>query len=185
MAIQVCTASALASLYALLTNQEKIDFLGRIGAHSTVDGVLGFLRSLPPADLVKFNDSCGAKIAEDALPIMIRLAIDTVRDYPQATREQLYAHLEDRAKQQLETMVCEMSALALAEKKKTRDRKPDPFTMERDREIVRLRDAERRTFGDVARRTNGWLKKRLGRELNPKEKLNYRSAQAAYKRATK
>jgi hypothetical protein len=69
-----------------------------------------------------------------------------------------------------------------AEEKKRRDRGPNPLIVERDREIVRLRDEEKLTFGKIAIRINRWLESKHGRQLKQRERMNYRSVQAAYYR---
>jgi hypothetical protein len=74
-------------------------------------------------------------------------------------------------------------ALWVTEKKKRRDRKSDLLNVERDREIVRLRDEEELTFGQIANRIHQWIASKYGRRLELVEKMNYNAVKAAYRRA--
>jgi hypothetical protein len=145
------TPAALRDLYAKLSREDKDAFLKLIA--STAREPVMMVSALSALEQEKFtNQQCAAAVNIMMPPIVeyaIEQAILFVRQKPNVTDDEIREHL--RSKREAWT---NDAAKVVVERERERIKKardPKPRQIERTDEIVRLRDVEGKTFGEIGR----------------------------------
>jgi hypothetical protein len=140
---------------------------------SRVDEMLQDADQLPPEELIEYLEKLHQLIQRK------QTNAEWLEEWSQAINI-----VRDRAVHDAEgSLTAQFDQVACVFEERWDRRNASKRKQERDNEIVRLRDQEEFTFGEVAAELNKRLKEQLGRDLRREEKMNYRSVQAAYRRA--
>lgn len=145
------TPVTLRDLYASLSRENKDIFLKLIGALGSGREPMLMIGELPVKERWRFNSIVWGSLIQTTLPILIKRAIEIVKKNPGIVNEdeEFARELEADVKQFVEHERDVVSEMVRQKIKEERD--PKPRFEERDAEIVRLRDIENKTFGEIGR----------------------------------
>lgn len=159
MAIERLTARAVADLFRGLPPEGQKACLEQLNLKA--EGLFLLLHKVSPQEQYRFTEMIFEETIWRAFPWLIRCAVDVVKQHPQASNEELYTFVNEATKRHIEEYQVDHTELAKARLKEERD--PKPRNTERDDEIVRLRDDERKTFGEIPRllirKNSAWVGK--------------------------
>ena len=145
---------ALADLYGLMDNEQKIACLRLIANMSTADALFVMMNELPLTEQARFSDMISETMIGQLLPVLLRLAIEVAGEMPSASNEEQYNEINERAQRILREYECRIGELREAQLKASRDRKSDPETVKRNVEIcdLRLKDRKYWSLGRLGRK---------------------------------
>jgi hypothetical protein len=152
--IQRVTPGAVFSLYRELSDDDKREFLKKLGATSTAEVLIPIGANLRKTEQARFSGAIHAKAVERVIPLIIRHARKILRELPDIDDEAFEKELEKGFAEWSEDAAREVSALEKERVKADRDRKSDPETVRRNVEICDLRKQNPRlwTQGKLAKR---------------------------------
>ena len=143
--METFTPKTLADFYAILTKDDKAVFLRLIGQGATADQIHLLLKASSILEQGLFIHKIGDQIIPVLFPMMLDHAIECARKFPQAEKEELkkmVLSLVGKSEQAIEDLTTARFKDA---------HYPKPRNTERDAEIVRLRDMEGKSFGQIPR----------------------------------
>jgi hypothetical protein len=149
MSIHPFTPAELRDLYATLARDDRDTFLKLIAEFCTGREPLLLASELPIHQQYEFSSRTTAVIVTHMLPLLVHHAVRIVREKPHLDDEALKKELEANVKEWVEGIARDRQSLERDRLKKERD--PKPRKTDRDDEIVRLRDKEGKTFGEIGR----------------------------------
>jgi hypothetical protein len=158
------TPKVLADLFKTLSHEDQKEVLNRLDLNA--EAIFLLVSKLHPAERNRFSEKVFQSITWRIFPWLIRLAKQVVKQNPQAGDEDLDRLINEEAKKSLEEYEAKFVELSLSQFKEARD--PKPRNIERDDEIVRLRDEEDQSFGEIPRllvRKNPSWRRKNGKPL--------------------
>jgi hypothetical protein len=147
---QAFTPEVLIELYALLSVESKHDFLKRLARIISAEGAFLVATELSKPELFRYSEMLRERFPSYAIQeVAMQLARDRADWTKDASDKEFADEIFAQAKRQLEEIGNAMADLGRDELKQERD--PKPRNTDRDDEIVRLRDQEGKTFGEIPR----------------------------------
>ncbi|HTU88575.1 MAG TPA: hypothetical protein VMF69_00620 [Gemmataceae bacterium] len=153
MSIESVTPKAVFDLFALLSKEDKKEFLRLIGRCSTAEIPFLITSELPPSERERYSDMVNQQLISLIFPYLLRQARQLAREQPQLSDEEFDKMFDEQIKESMETYDQAIGELAIAKHKEQRDRKSDPEIVRRNMEICdkRKRDKKKWTLGRLAR----------------------------------
>jgi hypothetical protein len=147
MSPEPITPRAVANLFKLLPPEGQKEYLEQL--RLTAEGLFLLLHQVSPQEQYRFTEMIFGEIIWKAFPWLVQHAIEVVKQHPQASNDELYTLINEATKRSVEAYQVTHTELAKAQLKEKRD--PKPRKTDRDEAIVRLRDEEKKTFGEIPR----------------------------------
>jgi hypothetical protein len=138
---------ALWRQYKSLPNDDQARFLAALGNTLTADGAFFILTYLQQSEKLRVAQRMSEQTVSQVLPIMIGAACKLARQYPDVPEEELEKLVYKDSAERIDAVRRTAMEQSLAQLKEQRD--PKPRNTERDNEIVRLRDIEKKSFGEI------------------------------------
>jgi hypothetical protein len=147
--VEPLTPHVLLDLYARLSDEQVDVFLQQLGAQSSAEAIHVIIQHLRPTEHSRFRQLVTSPMFDAALPLITKEALRIVRTCPDLSDDQIAEKIAQQADLLLEATTRVVTEVEGARLKAERD--PKPRNTKRDDEIVRLRDEEGRTFGEIPR----------------------------------
>ena len=143
------TAKAVYDLFELLSEANKEEFLRILGRNCSPKVPLFIASELSPSQRQRFTDSIFGNLVELYLPVVVREVVKRFREHPGPISDEFEKEVEAGIKDWVvKTAIVQRQ---LEREKLKRERDPKPRKTDRDDEIVRLRDVEGKSFGEIPR----------------------------------
>lgn len=146
-AVEVFTPLTLRDLYLTLSRDDRRHFLKLIAPYCTGLEPLILVSELTPSQKWDFNNRVFSAVVETCLPVLISEARKIVSEDSRLDDAEFDKQLKAKVSEFVLEAAAKVSALEKEKLKEARD--PKPRKTDRDDEIVRLRDIEEKTFGEI------------------------------------
>jgi hypothetical protein len=143
------TAKAVFDLYLLLSDEDKGTFFRLVGRISTAEVPILLAGELSIPERFRFSQTPNNELANRFFPILLREARRLARENPSISDDEFDHLFSEEIKKLTEEQSATIAELERAQLKEERD--PKKRMTERDDEILRLRDQEGKSCGEIPR----------------------------------
>lgn len=146
----------LRDMYAVMSDEQKQEFLKLISPMSTAEAPFALSTGLDAIETKRFSEMVFDSLMWNFFPVMEQMARRLVREQPKLSDDEFDRVLHERASDCFEAYNREMAEVHAAQFKQDRDRKADPENVARNVEICNLRKADKKMW------SQGRLAKKFG-----------------------
>lgn len=144
--MEMVTPQALCDLYSMLSHQDQLDFLKRLGRISTAEDAFNLICEFSQTERFRMSQILFNHTMSSFFPTLLQRARRLAREAPDISDDDFDKRLGEEVKQTLEGIGRDIAELERAELKEKRDRKSDPETIHRNVKICDLRKQDRKKW---------------------------------------